>query len=221
MKNSFDAVLFDVDGTLTEVDSTGGMEHSIDFHLAAEAAGILGITPAEAMKKIEAVPGRESQCVSRLFPVFGINAEKFAVRLKSDLEKHTSLPHDALGFVRRLHEKGIKLYTATTNSKYIAMVKLSAIGLDAGYFDGFFGGDTPGCPLGKFDPNFFPAIMRSLGMSPKRVMMAGNEPEHDLYPALSAGLGCGVIVDRKSGVQFRRQGRGVFVNSFDMTEEII
>lgn len=212
-ENAFDAVLCDVDGTLTRVDSTEGMEHSIEFHLAAETAEVRGITFGEAMKRIEAVPGRESQCVSKLFPLFGIDAERFALRLKNDLRRHTVMPPDVPKFVKSLHEKGIKLYTATTNSKYITRVKLSALGLEESDFNGFFGGDLPECPLGKFDPNFFPSILRSIGFRPERVMMVGDEPEHDLFPALAAGLGCAVIIDRKSRTAIRRSGKSVFVNS--------
>ena len=200
-------VLTDVDGTLTSVDETGGMARSILSHFQ-EAAGCGDVPPSDV-------------CISRTLGKYGISPEKFAQKLRADLAQHTILRPDAAAFLRFCKVSGRKLYTATTNSKYIALLKLSLGGFTEADFSGFFGGDAFGDPLGKRSPAYFPSILAALGSTGENVAMIGDEPDFDLYPALRAGIGTVIMVDLAQREDVCRKDGAYFVNSLIHGEKII
>jgi len=200
-------VLTDVDGTLTSVDKTGGMGRSILSHFQ-EAAGCDDVPPSDV-------------CISKTLEKYGISPEDFARKLREDLARHTVLRPDAVEFLRFCKSSGRRLYTATTNSKYIALLKLSLGGITEKDFSGFFGGDAFGDPLGKGSPAYFPSILAALGSTGENVAMIGDEPDFDLYPALRAGVGTVIIVDLRQREDVCRKNGAYFVNSLIHAEKII
>ena len=200
-------VLTDIDGTLTAVDETRGMARSILSHFQ-DLAGKDVFPPDDV-------------CISKSCEKYGVDAQELARKLLADLSCHTVLRTDAADFLRFCRASGRRLYTATTNSKYIALLKLSLGGITEEDFSGFFGGDAFNDPLGKGSPEFFPSILRAVGSSGDDVAMIGDEEKFDLYPALAAGIRTVIMVDLKQKEDVCFKNGAFFVNSLNHAKGIL
>ena len=200
-------VLTDIDGTLTAVDETGGMARSITEHFRDMAGP-------------DAVPFPD-KCITCSLEKYNISKEEFTQKLLADLSLHTQIRPDAAAFLKFCKNTGFHLYTATTNSKYAALLKLSLGGITEDDYSGFFGGDAFGDPLGKGSPAFFPAILQALQCDGSDVAMVGDEPEFDLYPARKAGIKTIIIVDLKQKEDVCQKNGAYYVRNLNFAREII
>ena len=141
------------------------------------------------------------------------------------MKKKIIITPDTLRFFRKMKEINIPVCTASTNSVFMSLAKLSAAGIADLNGCSFIAKYHPGCefgdPEGKFSPDYFPAILRNHGYDPERTMMIGDEPERDLYPALASGIRYGVIIDRKQKEPVVFRDNGIFINSLDHLSKII
>lgn len=213
-------VLTDIDGTLTRVDVSGGMEFSPLTHLENLVMEKYRIAREEALARITACGDLNMQCLSEFLGVLEIPEEKYFEVLRNDLSHHTVITEDSVIFIKMLKKKKIPLYTASTNSRFMSNVKLSLGGLadrnGTEYFAGYFAGNTFQDPKGKFSPRFFPDILRHGAFNPDCTLMIGDDLQHDFIPALESGIRYCVIVDRSQVEPIRKYNGGIFVNSLEV-----
>ena len=76
-------------------------------------------------------------------------------------------------------------------------------------------------PRGKFAPSYYPDILKYHGFHPDTVMMVGDEPAHDMLPALRAGIRYGISIDRKQPEKWFRKDGGIFVTPLDVLAELM
>lgn len=200
-------VLTDIDGTLTKVDETGGMARSIGDHFR-DLAGP------------DADP-RSDVCITCSLAEYNVSREELTQRLLADLAQHTQLRPDAAELLRYCRDRGCKLYTATTNSKYIALLKLSLAGITEEDFTGFFGGDAFNDPRGKSAPDFFPNILKALGSDGSDAAMLGDDPKADHLPALKAGIKTIIMVDLNQKEDVCIKDGAYYVRDLTLAKEII
>ncbi len=216
--------LTDIDGTLTmeySVNCSGGLQ---PFEFLCDWVGESLQCPAgEAEKRIRAAGDPETTCWFRLLerlnvpegPLWNFFCEYYRPRL--------SIPEDTVEMLSFLKERNKRVYTATTNSRKITLVKLSLGGLadtdGSPWISGFFGGDSFDPALGKFAPDFFQNILKAGGFDPAQTVMLGNEMEHDARPALNAGIACAVLIDRTQTRDFYRDGKIIHVRNYRALRE--
>ena len=200
-------ILVDIDGTLTSVNIRHGLEKSLAEHFY----DLLGSRPA--------IP--DDICISKILPQYGIKLEDYTKSVLADMSKHTFVRTDAAKFLRYCIDSGKNLYTATTKSKYISLLKLSSGGFEEKDFTGFFGGDTFNDPMGKFSPYFYPNILKALNSDGSDVIMIGDEWNHDSEPAKKAGIKYTVHIDIKAKEDYIEKDGTFFVNSLDFVKDII
>lgn len=200
-------ILVDIDGTLTSVNIKHGMQKSFAGHFY------------EMLGKCPEIPG--DICISKILPQYGISEKDYAEHVLKDMSQHTFIRPDAINFLNYCIASDKNLYTATTNSKYISLMKLSLGNFKEEDFTGFFGGDTFNDPLGKFSPDFYSDILKALNSDGSDVIMIGDEWEHDSEPAQKAGIKYTVHIDINAKDDYIKKGNAFYVNSLDFVKDII
>ena len=201
-------ILVDIDGTLTAVNIKGGLEKSLSGHF---------------YDMVEGHPELPNDiCISKILPEYGIKIEDYSAKVLADMKQHTFIRPDAQSFLRWCVENKKALYTATTNSKYISLLKLSCGGFREEDFTGFFGGDVFNDPLGKFSPAFYPSILKALNSDGSDVVMIGDEWIRDSEPARRAGIKYTIHIDVNAENECIEKEPGAFiVNSLEFAKDII
>ena len=225
-KLKIENVLMDVDGTMTLAEKgTGTMRISPLDHLANLVAAADGGSREEALSRINEVGDIQTTCLFDMLDTLGVSKAAYWTLLRGELERTTHMAEDAVCFIKDLKAKGIKLFSATTNSPAMTLLKMSLAGLatidGSPYMAGFFGGNAFNDPEGKYSANFFPAIMGRGKFDPETTMMVGDEIERDLKPALKAGIKHVVMVDRGRQEPMSLEHGAVFVNSLRVVSEMI
>lgn len=219
------SVLMDVDGTMTEfrenaLPGKGPMKLLIDLIAEKE-----GIPEDEAEKKIRSAGDVANICLSEFFPALGVDREEYFTLFKEELSRQIFIPEDTVFFLHDMKERKIPIYSATTNSPFVTLAKLAVGGLadlkGTPFLAGFHPGNEFGDPMGKFSPHFFPNILQHHNYDPSTILMLGDEKERDLFPALSAGIRYGVIIDRKQKEDIQEKEGGIFVRSLKILAEMI
>ena len=200
-------ILVDIDGTLTAVNLKHGMQKSFAGHFY------------EMLGRCLEIPG--DICISKILPQYGISEKDYAEHVLKDMSQHTFIRPDAINFLNYCIASDKNLYTATTNSKYISLIKLSLGNFKEEDFTGFFGGDTFNDPLGKFSPDFYSDILTALNTDGSDVIMIGDEWEHDSEPAQKAGIKYTVHIDINAKDDYIKKGNAFYVNSLDFVKDII
>lgn len=220
-------VLIDMDDTITysknPEEVRGGAFLFILAELVAEKEGI---SNEEALCRIRKIGDPESSCLFSLLPSLGIPIETYWKRVQEYLAKHLGLYEDAAILIKALHEKGIRLFPATTNSRMAILSKLAVFGLatmeGSPYFTEVFGGSEV-CPGGKeSSPDFFLSILKKFRLDPKKTLMIGDNPKADLALARAAGIEQVVLPrrDQKEAVVKEADG-GLYVNSLELVLKML
>ena len=194
-------ILMDVDGTMTDIGGKGKtMSQSPLEHLVRLVMAKYSVDAEEAERKIRSCGDPDINCLSEFIPELGVDEEQYFSVLKNDLANHIAVPDDAAAFLRAMKKKDIPIYAATANSRFMTLAKLSVRELADRSGSEFLAGCHSGNEFldssGKFSENFYPNILKNHGYSPDMTIMIGDEPKYDLYPAVKAGVGYGVIIQR-------------------------
>ena len=135
------------------------------------------------------------------------------------------LLQDVAPFLRAMKQKGIRVCSATTNSRFMTLAKLSVAGLadrhGCPYLSAFHSGNEFHDPEGKFSERFFPNILKRHNYDPETTMMIGDTPERDLYPAQKAGIRCCAILCRTQTQPVLFKNGGIFVRSLKILADSI
>ena len=218
-------ILMDVDGTMTCSCATHSMEMSPLRHLAELVAERKHISAEAAEEMIRRCGDVENRCLSEFLPELKIDAEEYFGILRDDLASHIIIPEDTVIFLKTMLERKIPVCSATTNSPFMTLAKLSVAGLadfrGTPYLAGFHSGNEFNDPKGKFSEHFFPNILKHHKYDPETLMMIGDEPRRDLVPALEAGIRYGVSIDRKQTEDICCHSGGIFVRSLEYLAEMI
>ena len=139
--------------------------------------------------------------------------------------KSIYIPEDTKVFLQKAKDAGIPVCTATTNSVFATLIKLSVGGLadinGSPYISGYHPGCEFGDPEGKFSVNYFPDILKKHKYDPETLMMVGDEIEHDFYPALKAGIRYGVVIDRNQKERLIEKDGGIFISDLRVLAELM
>lgn len=200
-------ILVDIDGTLTSVNIKGGMEKPLAEHFY-ELAKCRPELPCD-------------KCISLFLADYGVKIEDYSQKVLADMKQHTFIRPDAANFLNYCIDNGKALYTATTNSKYISLLKLACGNFKEENFTGFFGGDAFNDPLGKFSPAFYPSILKALNSDGSDVMMVGDEWIRDSEPARKAGIKYTVHIDINAKEDYIVKDGTFCVNSLNLVKDII
>ena len=216
-KLSVKRVLMDVDGTMTDSRAGAGMEKSPFRHLVELVMKQSGLSCEAAEQKIRSCGNMEIQCLSEFLPALKVDPAQYFEAVKEDLARHITIPEDTVCFLEAMRERGIPVCAATTNSPFMTRAKLAVAGLADINGSPYLAACHAGCefrdPGGKFSEHFFPNILKHHGYDPETLLMLGDEPEHDLYPALQAGIRYGVIIDRRQREDLLQRAGGFFIRS--------
>lgn len=219
-------VLVDIDGTLTrqlksDVPETNGVDAIAELILRRDHIPI-----AETRGKLTRIYDPERECLTTKLALFKISRREFWEHTFENFRRHYRIFPDAVVFLKSLRTLPVKVYTATTNSEFIARMKL-ATGLDSTdwdfcrYLDGYFPGNAFGDPRGKCDPEFISKIIRYGNFDPARTVMIGDDPKYDLYPARHAGIRYCVIIDRTSREPWREENGTIYINSLETVAQAL
>jgi putative hydrolase of the HAD superfamily len=202
------AVGFDLDGTL--FDHQGSATAAVDEFLL-----LLGIAPSDEVRQLwftveeaeferwrAGLIGFQEQRRNRLrrvLPALGIAAPEHPAELDRMFEDYllayrnawTAFP-DSGSVLSSLRLRGFRLGILTNGSQEQQLDKLSAIGLielvDVVCTSELIGFQKP-------DPRAFETLAARLGMEPAACLFVGDNPEHDVAGARSAGMQA-ALVDR-------------------------
>jgi len=221
-----ETILMDVDGTMTDTRTSGNiMEQSPFQHLVRLVVQHKGLSEKDAERLILSCGDPAVHCLSVFLPVLGIDPDEYFSAIREDLKQHISIPEDVIVFLKTMKKKGIRVCAATTNSRFMTLAKLSVAGLadrnGCAYLAAYHAGNEFGDPEGKFSERYFPNILRHHGYDLETTMMIGDEPEHDLYPALKAGIRHCVILDRKQTEDMVRKEGGIFVRDLGVVNAVL
>jgi len=220
-------VLIDMNGTLTCLKKHKTKDEKSFLNLLVELMmESKVISKEEALKRIKKVGNPNTTCLFSFLPTLGISRHDYWDKVQQYLSKRIEIAKDAVYLILTLPKRGIRLYSATTNSRMATLSKLAVSGLatidGSPYFTGFFGGDSFGDPLGKFSPSFFPSIIKETHLKPAKTLMIGDDQEHDLAPALAAGIKQVVLVKRDQKEPFiKKNDGGIYVNSLKWVLKMI
>lgn len=226
MADKTKTILMDVDGTMTDTRTSGDVMGRSPFqHLVSLVVKHRNLTAEKAGQLILSCGDPDVHCLSEFLPALGIDPDEYFSVIRDDLKQHITIPEDTVAFLKAMKRKGIRVCTATTNSRFMTLAKLSVAGLadrnGCEYLAAYHAGNEFGDPKGKFSEQYFPNILKHHGYDPETTMMIGDEPEHDLYPALKAGIRRCVIIDRKQTADMLQKDGGIFVNDLGVVNAII
>lgn len=181
MKNSFDLVIFDMDGTL--LDSMGCLADWI--HRAVKEHCPPSVTPASITaafgpterKIIEKFVAKDlvKPCLSAYHELYEREHERIYVYPGIDL------------LLRELHRKGIPLALCTGKSRRAVEISLDLLGWEDFFGEIITGDDTK---IPKPDPEGLNLILERTKAARKRTIMIGDSPA-DTGAALNAGVAGG------------------------------
>lgn len=199
-------LIFDLYGTLVDI-------HTEENHLVWEKTalyfGYYGAhyTPAElesdfrqALSRRETKAGQSYECfpdipfedvMEELFRKKGVteNSHYLAVQaaqlFRIASTDYIRLYPNVIPVLRRLREKGFRLWLLSNAQKIFTAYELRHLGLEEA-FDGIFLSSDYGCR--KPDRRFFQVLLDQAHLDPGSCLMIGNDRETDIAGATAAGL---------------------------------
>lgn len=198
-------LIFDLYGTLVDIhtdENEAVWEKTalyFGFYGAAYTGAELKAAFRAAMAEEEGAEGQSYECfpdipfeqvMARLFRAKGVEgAETLAVNA-AQLFRISSMDCIRLypGVVealKRLREKGFRLWLLTNAQRVFTAFELRHLGLE-GAFDGIY--ISSDCRCRKPDGRFFRALLEGEGLDPRRCLMIGNDRNTDIAGAKAAGL---------------------------------
>ncbi|NJD06101.1 MAG: HAD-IA family hydrolase [Methylococcaceae bacterium] len=179
MKNRFDLLVFDWDGTLFDsipfiVDCLQGAARDCGLPVPSDTAarGVIGLSLDQAMLA--------------LFPVVGSGRRADLIEAyRRFYERRPACPqdlfHGVAAMLEQLKRAGYRLAVASGKTSTQLTKAIAATGT-AGWFDALRGPDQT---ASKPDPLMLQEIMADLGSAPERTLMIGDSV-HDLQMAANA-----------------------------------
>ena len=196
------SILMDVDGTMTRIRPGGRVPVGSDVRLAELLARKRNISVEQALRLIHSQKDLDQNCIFFWAQKFGIEEEQLWKVMLEDWKGYIDLPDDLGFFLKEMKKRGIPIYSATTNSRRMTLLKMAVGGLaefdETPYLAGFYSGNYFHDPRGKFAPDYFPKILKAGQFDPNKTLMIGDEYGHDCAPSLAAGIRWAVLIDRDS-----------------------
>lgn len=223
-------VLIDIDGTFSHMpqdayyNKTVGGNYPLGI-LADIVKDRFHVSFGEAVRKVEQLEGDNVCLFEACEKVLGITAKMYWNPVMTWHKKYLRIYPDAVYLIKQLHKRGINLYTATTNSRRLTILKLASAGLanrnGSRYFKGFFGGDSIKTYHKTNDPEFYLNIIKIAGINPEQTVMIGDDIKADRAVPKKAGLRS-IVVDRtrKKKIFCNKEG-DIFVNSLAHVPDIL
>lgn len=210
---SVKAVLFDLDGTLTE----RSLKRPCDLHTILRQKGIHASVEEiekaclKVMKKHQKTLGEQRgrlphQELYRIWESHFLKAlqiEDLQIIKKANLHwmdvGDIKLYPDVIPTLTQLRRRGVK--TGIVSDAYQKEIQqvLKMVDLDEAYFDIIVGPDTAQKP--KPDPEAFTYAAKKLGINPEEIIFVGNDLERDYKAAEKAGMNPFLIV--RSGTEVK------------------
>lgn len=201
-KETVDAVIFDLDGTL--LDSLSAWEHSGTNFLRSQ-----GITPPEGLdeqlSQMSLLDG--ARLVKEMFAlpqepeeILRLTLEPIRRHYVEDIPAKPGVPQT----LRRLKEQGVKLCVATASDGAFARAALQRLGL-LDLFDFVLTCDEVG--VGKREPLVYEEALRRLGTEKARTLVAEDAP-YALQTAHRAGFVTAAVADPHTSSEGVRQMLG-------------
>ncbi len=206
----YDAILFDLDGTLLPMDYNAFMKGYFKMLSAAVApCGYSYETLIPAMwKGVGAMVKNDGKMSNsdRFWQVFsGIFGEKVFDDIPTFDNFYRTDFHNAVAFTSptSLAQKIVDAARANANKVILATnplfprvaieARLSWTGLTPGDFDLITDYENSG--FCKPNPQYFTDIAKKMGIDPKNSLMVGNNTLEDAFASMSAGFSCYLITD--------------------------
>jgi phosphoglycolate phosphatase len=191
LAHAFDALVFDLDGTL--VDTAPDLHAHLNAMLAE-----LG-RPGLVLEEIRPMIGDGARALLRrgLEASGGLPAgadhdllfERFLARYTADPVRFGTLYDGVLPLLDDLAQNGVRLGVCTNKPQAPSARILELTGL-APYFASLIGGDV--LPVKKPHAGHIGAVLERLGAAPSRALMVGDS-ENDLLAARAAGIPCVLV----------------------------
>jgi phosphoglycolate phosphatase len=183
----FDAVVFDLDGTL--VDTAPDLQAHVNAVLGevgrpelelADVRRLVG-DGAKALlaRALEASGGARGLDLDLLF-------RRFLERYTADPARRSRVHEGVVPALRALAARAVRLGVCTNKAQAPTDRLLAALGLDR-FFEAVVGGDA--VPAKKPDPGHLAAVLARLDATPARAVMVGDSG-HDVLAARALGVPC-------------------------------
>ena len=208
----FDALVFDLDGTL--VDTAPDLQAHVNSVL--EELG----RPGLGLNEVRLLVGDGARTLLRrgLEATGGVPPEvDLDVLYGRFLERYTARPadkstvhRDVIEVLHGLRKRGLRLGVCTNKAQAPTDRLLAALGLDR-FFEAIVGGDA--VPAKKPDPGHLRAVLERLGASPARSVMVGDSA-HDLQAARTLGVPCVLVSFGYTPVPARALGAEWVIDRF-------
>jgi phosphoglycolate phosphatase len=212
VKDKFDAVVFDLDGTL--VDTAPDILAYLNDMLAELARP--GLEPSLARSMIG--DGVRSLLLRGLEASGGVPADldieslfqRYLVRYTEEPVKLSRPYEGVIDRLEALSSAGVRLGVCTNKPQQATNRVLSRLGLDR-YFGSVIGGDA--LPVKKPDPAHLLTILEQLNVKPERTALIGDS-ETDLKTARAAGTPCILVSFGYTKVPARNLGADRVIDHF-------
>jgi phosphoglycolate phosphatase len=208
----FDALVFDLDGTL--VDTAPDLHAHLNAMLAELGRSGLPLEEIRPMigdgarallrRGLEASGGLpDGADLDQLFL-------RFLARYTADPVRFGALYDGVLPLVRNLARDGVRLGVCTNKAQAPSVRILELLGL-APYFGSVIGGDV--LPVRKPDAGHIGAVLEQLGVPDRRAIMVGDSA-NDLLAARAAGIPCILMSFGYTPVPARDLGADLVIDAF-------
>ena len=206
----FDAILFDLDGTLVETapDLCGAMNYTLST---------LGLPPLR-LEEVHSLVGDGARAmVSRGLAKHNFEADIDAlfdifIAYYGDHIADESFVFDGLmPSIKALHEAGVKLAVCTNKPESLSRKLLAALSIDH-YFGAIVGGDT--LDVRKPDPEHILATLRQLDVRPDRALMVGDSA-NDVNAAKAANVPVIAVTFGYTDIPAHELGADQVIEHFD------
>ncbi|MAE64063.1 MAG: hypothetical protein CMJ18_07285 [Phycisphaeraceae bacterium] len=219
-----DTILLDIDETVTRSTGRSAGEVTIDA-LYAVVAQVQGVDVEEAVRLVAARCDPHLESIEPHLGALGLSTRMLWDVVRPMMASCVGVHDDAVDAVRALHARGFRLYPATTNSRFMALLKLSVAGLGdvdgSEHFNDVFGGSEV-VAEGKTGPAFYHAVLERTGSRAQQTIHVGDDPQLDALAAQQAGIDQVVLVNRDLEMPWSRADTGaVTVRSLRTLADIV
>ena len=218
-------ILMDVDGTMTWYLKNPQKSKSMMQCLNEMVQKKYYIDEKCAADKIAACGNPAVQCLSEFLDELQIDKSEYFEIVRKEYAKSIYIPEDTIVFLEMMKKAGIPVCTATTNSVFATLVKMAVGDLadvnGSPYISAFHPGNEFKNPEGKFSAHYFSDIIKHHKYDTANLLMLGDEIEHDLYPALQAGIRYGVVIDRKQKERLIEKDGGIFISDLRILLDLL
>ncbi|MDD2708796.1 MAG: HAD family hydrolase [Verrucomicrobiae bacterium] len=215
-------LLIDIDGTITQTDSTLEQEPGIgsDYFRGILRNLLAKKGKAASREALDQIREKEKPfngCMFKTAPEMGIDADAYWQAVTQWQEKHLTPYPDAVEMVRTLHAKGFQLYVVSNNSCQGILAKLHRAGLaqkeNTPYFKRIFGMDVFGRGFDKGNPVVPASILKMENLPPEDTATVGDDLEQDGRIPAGAGIKKAFIIRRNQTTPFIPGENGItFIN---------